>query len=125
MTTAPHRDRQTPSTFENPTSTQAVMVYLTTPDRETAEAIARDLIDQRLAACANLIEDMTSIFFWEGEVRHDRECIVILKTQYRVMSDLVAAVKALHPYECPCIVSVPIVGGAADFIHWIKTQTSI
>lgn len=122
MTTTPHRDTQTPSTFGSHAPTQAVMVYVTTPDRETAEAIAHSLIEQRLAACANLIEDMTSIFFWEGEVRNDRECVVILKTQHRVVPDLVEAVKVLHPYECPCIVSIPIVGGSADFIRWIDSQ---
>jgi periplasmic divalent cation tolerance protein len=99
-------------------------VYMTTETVEEARKIGRMLVEKRLAACVNIIENMTSMFWWDGGVQDGRETVLIAKTQAERMSALVEAVKAAHSYSCPCVVALPIEEGNPDFLEWIREETA-
>ena len=99
------------------------LIYVTTANRDEALIIARKLVNIRLAACANIITGTTSIFHWEGKVCEEEEVTLILKTRDDHVERLVKKVKNMHSYDCPCIVSLPISGGNADFLNWINAET--
>ncbi len=102
----------------------ANLVYVTVATPEEAAKIGRAVVESRLAACANVLPGMTSIYRWEGKVQEDTEAVLILKTRPELVADLVAKVKELHDYDCPCVVALPITGGNDDFIAWIGAETS-
>lgn len=99
------------------------MVYVTATDAEEAKEIGRAMVEARLAACANVFPGMMPIFRWEGEIGEDEESVVILKTTRERAKDLIAAVEAMHSYDCPCAVVLPIAGGSKAFLDWISAET--
>jgi periplasmic divalent cation tolerance protein len=101
----------------------ATFVYMTAGDRQEALRIARVLVEERLAACANVLDNMVSVYSWGGEVREDSEAVLIVKTQDRLVESLVERVKSLHSYECPCVVSFRIEAGNREFLEWIESET--
>lgn len=101
----------------------AVLVYVTTPDRETALRLGRSAVEERLAACANILDSMTAIFRWQGAIDEATETVLILKTAEDRVAALTARLRALHSYETPCIVALPITDGNPDFLDWIITET--
>jgi periplasmic divalent cation tolerance protein len=101
----------------------AHVVYVTVGNRAEALAIAREVVTEGLAACANLLDGVTSIYEWKDEVHEDVECILILKTVSARLSDLTERVVQLHSYECPCVVSWPTAGGHEPFLNWVREQT--
>jgi periplasmic divalent cation tolerance protein len=98
-------------------------VYITFSSMVEAEKIGSMLVENRLAACVNIFEKMTSIYRWEGKIHQESETVIIAKTRTELIDDLVARVKALHSYTVPCIVSLPITGGNPDFLNWIENET--
>ncbi|MBW7849173.1 MAG: divalent-cation tolerance protein CutA [Rhodospirillales bacterium] len=100
------------------------LIYVTASSRTEAESLARRLVEERLAACANVIERITSYYWWEGEVQSGEEAVVIAKTRRDMVEDVVAAVKRMHSYSCPCVVALPIVAGNPDFLNWIAAETT-
>lgn len=102
---------------------QACFVYMTAGSLEEAREIGRALVEARLSACINIIDSMQSLYWWEDQVREDREVVFIAKTVSRLVPGLVELVKSRHSYECPCVVSLPITGGNQDFLDWIIQQT--
>ena len=107
------------------TGSEFQFVYMTAPNKDSALEIGRRLVEQRLAACVNVIEHMTSLYFWQGAVQRDDEVVLIAKTRDDLMASLVTEVKALHPYECPCIVALPIGMGSAEYLDWVRTETQL
>ena len=101
----------------------AVLIYVTASSREEAETIARSVVADRLAACANVLPGVTSFFWWEGEVQSEPEVSLILKSREDLVETLTAKIKQLHSYDCPCVVAVPITQGNPDFLEWIATET--
>ena len=99
------------------------MIYVTTASRAEALAIGRALVEERLAACANVIEPATSIYWWEGRVQTENEAVVILKTQAALVERLTARAKAPHSYAVPCVVALPIEAGNPDYLRWIAAET--
>ena len=95
------------------------LIYMTAGSREEAEAIGRELVTSRLAACVNILDNMNSIYFWEGELQNDRETVLIAKTTASLVPALTEKVKSLHSYDCPCIVSIPILSGNTSFLEWV------
>lgn len=89
---------------------------------DEAERIARTLIRRRLAACVNIIDGMRSVYEWDGALQVDREVVMIAKTRSDHLSELTAAVKALHSYDCPCILEFEASAGNPDFLEWIGKQ---
>ena len=99
------------------------LIYITTDGAEEARAIGRALVEARLAACANVLDPMTSIYRWEGAVQEGREAVLIAKTTAALVDAVTARVRELHSYECPCIVALPVDGGNPDFLDWIAAET--
>jgi periplasmic divalent cation tolerance protein len=98
------------------------IVLCTTPDRETAELIADTLVSQQLAACVNILPGVTSVYRWQGAIEHGEELLLVIKTSQRVWPMLEAQIQALHPYELPEIVAVPIKTGEAEYIQWLENS---
>ena len=99
-------------------------VYMTAGSVEEAKSIGQILVGQNLAACVNLLENMTSIYNWEDKMEESQEVIMIAKTRKTLMPKLIEKVNSLHSYDCPCILELPIQGGNPDFLSWIKSQTA-
>ena len=102
---------------------ERVMVYITTPDLDVARRIARALVEERLAACANILPGMESFYRWEGAVLNDQEVVLIAKTRSALLVPLTKRVVALHPYEVPCVVALPVNQGHEPFLRWIDAAT--
>lgn len=100
-----------------------VIVYMTAPNRREAESIGRQLVEQRLAACVNILGPIRSIYRWQGKVHHAGETAFLAKTRATLMRKLVRQVRAQHGYECPCVVALPIQGGYRPFLQWIADET--
>ncbi|MHA1109128.1 MAG: divalent-cation tolerance protein CutA [Alphaproteobacteria bacterium] len=99
------------------------LVYMTAATKEEARRIGSALVEERLAACANVIDGMTAIYRWEGEIQNDDEAVLIAKTRTELVDALTERVKALHSYDIPCVVALPITGGNADFLDWVGSET--
>lgn len=102
---------------------QPLVVYCTCPDQTTAERIAEALVAERLAACANVVPGLISIYRWQGQVRREAELLLIIKTRGVDYSLLEARIRELHPYEVPEIVALPIQAGAAEYLGWLADST--
>ena len=100
-----------------------VFVYVTAGGPAEADAIGRAVVDERLAACANIFPGMTSIYRWQGKMEEASESALILKTKAELIEALTARIKALHSYECPCVVALPVAGGNSAFLDWIHDET--
>jgi len=101
-----------------------VFAYITAKDRDQAMSIGRALVEERLAACVNVFDGMTSIYRWEGEINTDSEAVLIAKTTAGKFPPLAARVKQLHTYTCPCVVSIPIADGGAAYLGWLSEQVN-
>lgn len=95
------------------------VVLVTAPDAETAARIARALVGEGLAACANLVPGVRSIYRWEGAVQDDAEVLLVLKTSRSRCPALAARVKDLHPYELPEVIALPVEGGSEAYLAWV------
>lgn len=102
-----------------------LFAYMTASNRDEALRLARAAIDQRLAACANVLPPITSVYRWEGAVQEEDEVAVIFKTTAERFDALVSVLKALHSYTCPCIVALPVGGGNPDFLAWIAQEVAV
>lgn len=100
-----------------------IFIYITTPSEEEAHRIAQALVSERLAACANIMTGMTSIYQWQGQMEQGQECVVIAKTREDLFAAVETRVCELHSYETPCIVSLPVTAGHAPFLNWITAET--
>ena len=100
------------------------MLYITTGSRDEAKKIGRALVEARLAACANVIDGMESVYWWEGKLTEDREAVLIVKTRAELVPAVTARVKALHSYAVPCVVALPILDGNPDYLKWVAAETA-
>ena len=101
----------------------AILVLTQMPDRGSAEALARALVEARLAACVSLGAPVESLYHWRGQIEMAAEVPVAVKTCAEVYPAVEAAIRARHPYELPEIVAVPIVDGLSDYLAWIDAET--
>ncbi|NMG40949.1 divalent cation tolerance protein CutA [Chelativorans sp. ZYF759] len=99
-------------------------VWVNCPDRETAEAIAADCIERRLAACANIFAPIASLYHWKGKVESDQEVPLVLKTRAALFDDLCVVVKARHPFEVPSIVATELVAIEKAYAAWLEEETA-
>lgn len=100
----------------------ATLVYMTLSSKKEALAIGNELVANRLVACVNIIDQMNSIYWWEGEIQYGNEVVMIAKTLSSKVPELIEIVKANHGYECPCIVTLPILSGNPEFLNWIAEE---
>lgn len=101
----------------------AHVVVLITGSTAEGQNIARALVEERLAACVNIISPIESVYRWQGKVQGAQEALLIVKTTAKMLEKLAARVKQLHSYEVPEIIALPIVAGAEDYLRWIDEQT--
>ncbi|WP_243358769.1 divalent-cation tolerance protein CutA [Fundidesulfovibrio terrae] len=101
----------------------AVFVYVTARDRAEALAIGRTLVQERLVACANVLDGVRSLYWWDGAVQEEDEALFVAKTRSELVDAVVARVKELHSYEVPCVVALPVAAGNPDFLDWISAET--
>jgi periplasmic divalent cation tolerance protein len=98
-------------------------VYITAKDKAQALTIGRALVAERLAACINVWEGMTSVYRWEGAVEEATEAVLIAKTSESQIPAIVDRVKELHSYACPCVVAWPLARGNPAYLDWIEKET--
>ena len=99
------------------------VAFVTVGKREEAERIASVLVEERLAACCNLLPAVRSIYRWKGEICRDEETLMILKTRLSIFEKMRARVQQLHSYEVPEIIAVPIIAGHAPYLDWVRNET--
>ena len=105
---------------------EPLLIYTTWPDPESARAFAAEAVDARLAACANILPPMTSIYRWQGALEQATETPMLLKTTSGAVDALRDRFRAVHPYETPAFVALPLAEAAshAPFLAWIREETS-
>jgi periplasmic divalent cation tolerance protein len=102
---------------------QVYFVYITARDQSEALVIGRTLVEERLAACINILPAMTSVYWWQGELEQSSEAVLIAKTKQHLVPELVDRVKRLHSYACPCVVAWPLQAGHQPYLDWIEKET--
>ena len=97
-------------------------IYMTAGSKEEARKIGQELVVARLAACVNILDNMNSFYMWQAEVQDDTEVVIIAKTTEDSVPALIEKVTALHSYDCPCIVAIPVSGGNQAFLDWVAAE---
>lgn len=100
--------------------TDIVLLYVTVPDKAAADRLADALLNEGLAACTNLLPEMESRYHWRGKIEISRESVLIVKTTGDFAGRCRARIESLHPYEVPCILSLPVADGNAAYLNWLK-----
>src|SRR5690606_15321897 len=102
----------------------AILLMTNCPDRETASGLAPQLLEQQLTACVNILPGMHSLYRRHGEIESGDEAARVIKTTKLRYAPLEQTIKALHPYQVPEIIALPIVAGSSDYLHWLTQETS-
>jgi len=100
-----------------------LVVCITCPTRKVGQAIGHALVEDRLAACVNIVPGLTSIYRWEGKLCKDAEVLLIIKTRRAKLRSLIERVKNLHPYSVPEIIALPVAAGSAPYLSWVQAST--
>lgn len=100
-----------------------IVVLITTPAGRIATSMGRKLVEERLAACVNIVPRVESVFLWKGRICREKESLMILKTVRRRFKSLEKRVMQLHPYSVPEIISLPIRSGSAGYLKWVREAT--
>lgn len=99
-----------------------VLLYVTCPSHEVAEALAAPLVEEGLVACANLLPGLTALYRWQGALQRDTECLLLLKTLRERSDEVATRLRAAHPYETPCILLLPVDAGLPDYLDWLRAS---
>lgn len=97
------------------------VVFCTCPDVETAERLAQCVVEERLAACVNLVPGLRSVYKWEGEIHRDSEVLLLIKTTAARLPALTERLVALHPYSVPEVIATPVIAGAEPYLAWVES----
>ena len=100
-----------------------VTVYATFTYAGQAQSIGTAVVEERLAACVNILPVMTSVYRWQGRIQQEREHQLVMKTRSARLPALQARIRELHPYDVPEVLVVPVVGGSADYLGWVRDNT--
>ena len=104
---------------------QYLVVLITVPSQEVAQQISETLLEQKLAASVNIIPAINSWYIWQNEVRHAPELLLVVKTKASIFEEkFIAAVQAIHPYDVPGIIALPIVMGSKSYLDWIEAEVT-
>ena len=104
----------------NETGDELILVLTNTPTAEIAESIADGAVERRLAAAAQVLGPARSTYRWQGSVCHAQEWVCLLKTHSRCLGDIESFIRDQHPYELPSILAVPVTGGSAAYLDWLR-----
>jgi len=107
-----------------PASSGIRFFWVPCPSPACAEHIGKEAVELRLAACANILPGMSSIYRWKGEIQHDEETVLVLKTTVERSQELTDLVVKLHPYEVPAVSCLPVDGGHPPFLEWVRQETT-
>ena len=99
------------------------IIYVTVGTLKEAQRIGNQLVKDRLAAGINIIDNVNSIYWWNDEINYNQEVVMIAKTKESLIEELIATIKFMHSYDCPCILQLPIVNGDPQFLDWIISET--
>ncbi len=99
------------------------LVLSTVPSVEIGRKIARDIVESRLAACVNLVPNLTSVYEWEDKLQEEPEVLLIIKTTSDLVERLRARIAEIHPYAVPEIIAIPIMSGHEKYLEWIQSVT--
>jgi periplasmic divalent cation tolerance protein len=99
-----------------------IVVFITTGTEEEAHTIARELVNQKVAACVNIVPGVDSTFRWEGKIESDRESLLIVKTTLTLLPETIDLVKQVHSYTVPEIIAMPIIGGNPEYLQWVGDE---
>jgi periplasmic divalent cation tolerance protein len=113
-----------PRTTLSVTTTEAIVVLCTAPNEETAERLARALLDAHCVACVNILPGVRSIYRWQGAVEDSREVQLLIKTRRERFDEVKRVIRAVHPFDVPEIIALPVMAGSADYLAWIVAETS-
>ncbi|MBF0570435.1 MAG: divalent-cation tolerance protein CutA [Candidatus Omnitrophica bacterium] len=99
-----------------------IIILVTAKDKKEANRIARGLLEAKLIVCANIIDDVQSLFWWQGKIDSSKEVLLVLKTKKSLFKRIMAQVKSLHSYQTPEIIALPIANGSEDYLKWINSS---
>lgn len=100
-----------------------IFVYVTAANEGEARKIGHALVEDRLAACANILPGVQSIYHWQGKITESAEAVLVLKSRSTLFPALEARIREMHSYSNPCIVSMPLAAGSQDFLDWVLHET--
>jgi periplasmic divalent cation tolerance protein len=100
-----------------------LVVLVTVPNHEIGKRLAEVLVEERLAACVNIVPGLLSVYRWQGKIEQEPEELLLLKTQDCLLEQLTVRVRELHPYTVPEIVALPVVGGSQAYLDWVTQET--
>ena len=100
-----------------------IIVLITASSKDEAVKIGTALVNEHLAACVNIVQEVRSLFFWEGKTHDERETLLIAKSRQPLLEPLIARVKALHSYTVPEVIALPILGGSPEYLRWLNETT--
>lgn len=103
---------------------RVVLVLITAPDEEQGLRIARALLEERLAACVNVVRGVRSLYWWKGELCEEEEVILWIKSREALFENLERRVRQLHPYEVPEVIALPVVRGLEEYLKWVTVETT-
>lgn len=103
--------------------TDIVLILTTVPSADRGDAMARSLVEERLAACVNVLPPMTSFYRWKGTVERDTECQLIVKTTRDRVAAVEARIRELHGYELPELLVLAVEAGAGTYLEWVRVAT--
>jgi len=101
---------------------ELIVVLITTSSQAEADRIANTLVAEMMAACVNVIPGVTSVYRWQGEVQRAQEWLLVVKSRLDVLDDVIRRVKALHSYDVPEIIALPLAGGYDAYLRWIDNE---
>lgn len=102
--------------------TSVRLLYVTTPTYTDAQSLAEILLNEKLIACANITQNMESMYWWKGHLERAQECVLILKTTREKVDQVILKVKTSHPYEVPCILTIPVESGNEAYLQWLTGE---
>ncbi|WP_096892906.1 divalent-cation tolerance protein CutA [Candidatus Scalindua japonica] len=103
--------------------TDCIVIYITTGSITEAKKIGHTLVEEKLAACSNIVSPIRSIYSWQGKICEDKEALMILKSKKKLFKQIVKRVEKLHSYDVPEIIAMPIVEGSDKYLSWLKEET--
>ncbi|MGC9068022.1 MAG: divalent-cation tolerance protein CutA [Thermoprotei archaeon] len=103
---------------------QPIVVFITCSNLFEGQRITKILIENKLAACVNLVKDIKSVYWWKGNIETSNEVLLIVKSDAKILNKLIEVVKSNHSYTVPEIIAIPIIGGNQDYLKWISESIS-
>jgi periplasmic divalent cation tolerance protein len=100
-------------------------VVITAADADWLAGFTRTLVEERLAACGQVTPAIRSVYRWEGAVHDEGEARVALHTRRSLIEAIVERTKGLHPYDVPCVIALPLVGGNPEYLAWLRAETRV